>query len=385
MKSLTIAASNLRRMFRQPATIFFVFIFPMLLILLLGATFGGAFTPRIGVVAKDPGPLGRELISALEATEDLEAERYEARASMLTDVERGRVQGGLILPPGFDERLRTGEELTLEYLVRPDQLGQQLRITVESAVREEGVLLRAARFAAEQGVPFQEALTAASQVAPAVESIEVPVTTAGETIFPEEAGTFDAGASSQLILFMFFTSLTGASALIESRRLGITRRMLSTPTSSGSVLLGETLGRFGIALVQGVFIMVGSLLLFGVSWGDPLGAVALLVVFALVGTGAGMLVGAALGNEQQAISVSLLVGLGMAALGGAMVPLEVFSDTMQTVAHVTPHAWALDGFADLIRRDEGLVSILPEVGVLLAYAALLLSVATWRLRRSITA
>lgn len=384
MKALTIAASNLRRMFRQPATIFFVFIFPMLLILLLGATFGGTFTPRIGVVARDPGSLGRDLVRALEATEDLDAEAYEERDEMLTDVERGRLQGGLILPPGFDRRIRAGDEVTLEYLVRPDELGQQLRVTVESVVRERGVVLRAAAFAADRGVPFERALQAASEVAPAVESIEVSVTTAGEAIFPEDLGTFDVGASSQLILFMFFTSLTGASALIESRRLGLTRRMLSTPTSSASVLVGETLGRFGIALVQGVFIMVGSLLLFGVSWGDPVGAISLLVVFALVGTGAGMLVGAALRNEQQAIGVSLLVGLGMAALGGAMVPLEVFSDTMQTVAHVTPHAWALDGFADLIRRGEGVTAVLPELGILSAYAALLLAVATWRLRRSIT-
>ena len=43
MKVFAIAATNLRRLFRQPATIFFVIIFPWLLILLLGATFSGGF------------------------------------------------------------------------------------------------------------------------------------------------------------------------------------------------------------------------------------------------------------------------------------------------------------------------------------------------------
>ena len=51
MKVLWIALANLRRMFRVRTNIFFVFVFPMVLILVLGATFGGSSTPRLGVVS----------------------------------------------------------------------------------------------------------------------------------------------------------------------------------------------------------------------------------------------------------------------------------------------------------------------------------------------
>lgn len=57
---------------------------------------------------------------------------------------------------------------------------------------------------------------------------------------------------------------------------------------------------------------------------------------------------------------------------------------MRTVAHITPHAWAMDGYAELVRRDGTVVDILPYLGILLAYAATLLGLASWRLRRSIT-
>jgi ABC-2 type transport system permease protein len=50
MKAVWIALANLRRMFRVRTNIFFVFVFPMVLILILGATFGGSDTPRLGVV-----------------------------------------------------------------------------------------------------------------------------------------------------------------------------------------------------------------------------------------------------------------------------------------------------------------------------------------------
>ena len=64
MKVLWIALANLRRMFRVRTNIFFVFVFPMVLILILGATFGGSDTPRLGVVSTGSGPLGAALLRA---------------------------------------------------------------------------------------------------------------------------------------------------------------------------------------------------------------------------------------------------------------------------------------------------------------------------------
>ena len=78
-----------------------------------------------------------------------------------------------------------------------------------------------------------------------------------------------------------------------------------------------------------------------------------------------------------------LLALGMGALGGSMMPLEFYSPTLYAVAHITPHAWAADGFADLIRRDGGLGDVVNELGVLVAYGLVLFAAASWGLRRSI--
>jgi ABC-2 type transport system permease protein len=126
-------------------------------------------------------------------------------------------------------------------------------------------------------------------------------------------------------------------------------------------------------------------LLFGVDWGNPVAGALLVLSFVLVASGASMLLGCLLRTEQQAIAVGLLVGLGMAGLGGAMVPSELFSDTMQKVSRITPHSWALDGFAELIGRGAGIGGVLPQAGVLLGAATVLLLLASWRLRRAITA
>ncbi len=385
MKALAVAAVNVRRMLRDRSNVFFVFVFPMLLILVLGVSFGGTSDLRFGVVASQVGPLGEQLVGTLRDIPDVAVERFQTEEALRTSVERGQLEAGIVIPAGYDASLRDGQDVEVRYVARRNELGLQLSETVRAAVADQGQRLRAARFFASEGEgSVEEGLSRADAIRSFLAPVEVVTTTTGKALFPAALGQFDIGASSQLLLFIFLTSLTSATALIETRRLGLSRRMFATPTSSGTIVVGEALGRFGVAMVQGLFIMLGSLLIFGVDWGQPLGAAALLVAFALVGAGAGMLMGSVLRTEQQSIGLGIFVVLGAAALGGCMVPLEFFTPTMQTVAHITPHAWAIDGYAELVRRDGTLVDVLPYLAILLAYAAVLFGLAATRLRRAIT-
>jgi ABC-2 type transport system permease protein len=161
--------------------------------------------------------------------------------------------------------------------------------------------------------------------------------------------------------------------------------MLATPTSPATVITGEALGRVLVACVQALVIILGSALLFGVGWGQPAGVAAVVILYACVGAGAGTLVGTLFRNESQAAGISLLLGLGLGALGGCMVPLEVFPPTMKRIAHFTPQAWGNDAFNKLVGHGASITGILPQLGVLALFAAVLLSLAAWRLRRVLAA
>src|SRR6266700_2245586 len=108
MKVLWIGLANLRRMFRVRTNIFFVFVFPMALILVLGATFGGSFTPRLGVVTQSSGPLGAALVRQLDRTPHLRVVAVSDPGALLTQVERGNLEAGLVIPPGYDPAIRAG-------------------------------------------------------------------------------------------------------------------------------------------------------------------------------------------------------------------------------------------------------------------------------------
>ena len=381
-KAGAIAWVNLRRLTRDKTGAFFVFVFPFLIILALGAAFGSGFTPQLGVVSTGSGPLGQDLRDRLAATDGLKVQSFTDVETMRTAIERGQLEGGLEIPTGYDERVRAGATVPLDYVARPTG-AQELEATVAAVVDEQGVVIRAARFAVSEGTAgsFDEALARARAVAAAMARVEVATRTAGGD---SAIGSFASGAAAELVLFMFLTSLSASAMLIETRRLGVTRRMLASPTEVRTILVGETLGRFAIALVQGLLIVAGTVLLFRVDWGNPFTTGLVVLLFALAATGAAMVMGSVLKNASQAGAMGVFLGLVLAAIGGCMVPLEIFPPVMYRIAHLFPHAWAIEALNASIATGAAPAEVSTELWVLAAYAIGLLAIASVLLRRSIT-
>jgi ABC-2 type transport system permease protein len=384
-KVFQIAGTNLVRTIRDRSGLFFVFVLPIVIVVALGIQFSGSSQARLGVVAPADDPVAAAILDDLRAgAVRMEIREVVDEETLRTSVERGLLEVGLVLPQGLQEVLADGDSAQVLYLGTPRSLTLGLRPSVETAVGRVSAAYVAARSTERVGIAaVADALPIAHEGFAAMPGVDVSLVPVGERGLFAGFGQFTLGAQTQLVLFMFLTSLTAAAQLVLSKRLGISRRMAATPTSIGTILAGEALGRFGVAMLQGLFILLVTAIVFGVDWGDPLGAGAIVIAFGVVGAGAAMLVGAISTNVEQAGSIGVFAGLGLGAVGGAMVPPEFMPDVMRTVAQLTPHSWALSGLRSLVSEGAGLVAVLPQVGVLLLYGAVLLTLATWRFRRAL--
>ncbi len=383
MSALAIAQVNLTRLFRDRMSLFFIFLLPVVLIVVLGVMYGGRTAPRLGIVAIDVGQLGSDLIADLRTGDmPLEIREFADRAALADAVEQGTIEMGIVIPAGYDANLRGGGMADIAVVSQPSGL-LAVEQGVAAAIARQSAQVRAARLAEQQGASFDAALASAREAQQTLPGVDVRVVDVGERMFPEGIGMFSLGAQSQLVLFMFLTSMTAATQLILTRQLGVSKRMFSTPTSAAMIIAGETLGRFVVAMVQGVFIVLVSALVFGVSWGDPLGATLLVISFALVGTGIAMLIGSFANNADQAGTFGVFAGMALGFIGGAMVPIEVFGEPMRSIAQLTPHAWAIDGLRSLAFDGATAVDIAPQLAVLMVFALVPLSLAVWRFRRTL--
>ena len=94
----------------------------------------------------------------------------------------------------------------------------------------------------------------------------------------------------------------------------------------------------------------------------------------------GLLIGILARTEEQAIMFSLIPMFVFAGLGGAWVPLEVTGPTFQVIGHLSPVAWGLDGFENIVARGLGLSSVLLPAAALIGYAAVFFFLAVYRFR-----
>jgi ABC-2 type transport system permease protein len=379
---LVIAGLELRRFLRDRSNIFFVFVLPIVLVLLIGAQFGEQSTRARATVVGADSPLRSALVTSLRDA-DLRV-RLMGEEEAMGQVARARTDVVVLLDDEASAAYDAGADVRLT-LVPSSQ------VTAQTAVQQ--VEVAAQRLSAEQGqlaaltargVGQEQAEQALAQARETVPGPRLEVESVDELAQEFEGlGQFDFGASGQLLLFVFLSSLTGAVTLVQARRLGVVRRALAAPVSTLELLAGEALGRVAIAFCQGAYIMAATAVLFDVNWGSLPVSLLVLLLFSLVSAGAAMLIGATVDNEGAAAGIGVGAGLVLAALGGSMLPLELFPDTMRVVSRLTPHAWANQAFAEVQRRDGGVLDVLPQLAVLAAMALVLLLAGAWMLRRSL--
>jgi len=383
--TLAIAAVELRRFLADRSNIFFVFIFPLILVTVIGASFGDdGPTAKVAIAGGDTELRG-DIVEQL--TEEQSAQVSFAGADAIREqVARGRTDVGLVIRDEQAEAFADGEDAEVSVLVGAGATSQVAAQSVNAAVA--GANARREQIAALSDDGRSEAEISAALDAAQEEVEPATLTVESDDQISEEfaglAGQFDQGAASQLILFVFIASLTASATLIQARRYGVVGRVLSAPITTTQTIAGQALGRFAIAAFQGLYIIVATTLLFGVEWGSWLLALVVLAFFASVAAGAAMVLGSLVDNEGAAGGLGIGFGLVLGALGGCMYPLEFFGDTLRQVAHVTPHAWAYDAMAEVQRRNATLLDIAPDLAVLAGMALILLVAGAWALRRSMS-
>lgn len=375
----------LLQLFADRSALFFFFVLPVVVIVVVGSTFGVGGSLTVGVVGGERGDLARAITDALDRADGVRVERFDSTADLDGAIHRFAAEGGVVFADDVDAAVAAGEP-AFAFVADPlAQGGLLARDVVVAAASEVLGPVDAARFAATTtGADVATAQATANGLTGLVPEVAVSTIDVGDGRL-DTLSAFSLTAPQNLVLFVFINSLAAGAALMRMRRVGVLRRVMAGPTGAGTVMAGLTAAWAALALMQSVIILTIGGLVFGVDWGDPLAAAVLTVVFALVGAGAGLLVGVLFGNEDRVSSIGPPIGITLGALGGCMVPLEVFPAGMLTVAKAVPQYWAMTAWQRLVFDGDGLGDIAGPVLVLVGFAVLFVGLAAVRLRRMLLA
>ncbi len=381
--------------FATSAELIFFIILPIIFTLLLaGGTPSGDDDNRIRLVVVDQAntPISQEIIAELDRSSAVNPEVLSLEeAESEFDARRATVV--LIIPTGLDLKSIQDGTAQLDFRQQPNNLNASVaERAVQTAIRRVSSAVNAANTAVEEAKSrgtfesledeqayFNEAL----QLAKSIQEDAPERVTIVEGNTPDDV-EYDPRANQsagQLITWVFIP-LFGISALFAyEREQGTLRRILTTPTSKATFLLGTISGQVVMALIQMSLLILFGMFALDLNWGrEPLALFVLLTSAALAAGAIGTTMGTFIKTEGQASGLSIMMGMVMSLLGGCWYPLELFPALVQNIVKILPTTWAMQGLLDLILRNGGLMQILPEAGVLLGFAAIFFTVGVMRFR-----
>jgi len=187
-----------------------------------------------------------------------------------------------------------------------------------------------------------------------------------------------------LILFFGFL-LTGISFLRE-RSQGTLERLMASPISRLDIVGGYLLGFLLFAMIQTMILFFYMVFVLKINFHGDLWQI--LVFQVLIGIGAiclGTFLSVFAKNEFQMMQFIPLIIVPQMFLCGLLWPVSQMPDYLQWIAKFLPLTYGVDGIRSLMLQGQNLLDIGKEVSVLAAYAAGLMILAAFTLRRGVSA
>ncbi|MCP4535713.1 MAG: ABC transporter permease [Chloroflexi bacterium] len=387
-----IALKDLLQMMRDGKTFMFLLIMPIGFTLLFGYAFGGFSDEQtdsrlpVGYLDQDQSWISERLYDLLADSDVIRL--YHDPAGTASDLEQSVVDeelaAAIVIPDGYGKASGSGKRARLVLIA---DTAAPAGTTVEAEILAAANRLDSAvstAIAIEQAVgdqvPFDYAF---DQALSAWEDPPIAVAETTSTAI-ESQGSQSALAHSapgMMLQFAIAGLLTAAQIIVAERKSRALQRLLTTATRRVHILVGHYMAIFTLVFIQFMALILFGWLILKLDYVREIGAT-LLVAFSAVTCIAamGLLIGVIAKSEEQAIMFSLIPMFVLSGLGGAWVPLEVTGPMFQAVGHVSPVAWAMDGFENILIRGMGIESVLLPAGMLLLYGVVFFALAVWRFK-----
>ena len=391
-KIFDITAKDLRQILRNRMTFLFLLIMPAAFTILFGLAFGGSGKKTdtrlpVGILDMDGGSLSASLKSLLATSSVIRLDETAGRneTDLVKLVGSDKLAAAIVIPAGYGQALRDGNPLKLGFHADPAQPSTtSVEYEVLVASQRLGSAVRMANITATMAnnpADFDPAL-AAALTAWQNPPIQVSVTS-GVSATPQNQNIMSLAHSSPAMMLQFAIAglLTAATVIVNERKTRSLQRLLTTSTSRVQILLGHYLAIFAMIFIEFLTMILFGQLLKVDYLRLPLATLLVAVATAVCIGALGLLIGVMAKSEEQAVMFSLIPMFILSGLGGAWVPLEFTGATFQAVGHISPVAWAMDGFKNIVARGLGFNSVLVPVAALLGYAVLFFGLALLRFRR----
>lgn len=362
---------DLKKTVREPAHLFLIILFPVVLTIVFGLSFGavggdGQATFEVGIVNMDSGLYGwsQNFVENLTATEILKINTYSDDETAQEDLIQGKLQAIIIIPETFGRSCNS-------FVEAPDDPSSWEETTVELYLDSGSI------FATQAIQPLVQQMLTVTVGGDTPASPTIPIHIGISSLVEAEKTTmFDYMAPGIFAFAAIFLIMAVAQSFTTDREKGLLRRINTTPATPSEFIVGHALSNMVVAVIQVALVFTMAFLV-GYSpragIGSILFAFIIVTVFALCCVGFGLITAAVSKSPEAATGISFIFIMPQMFLG-SFVSVGL-SSSAQSIGRLVPSYYVTDALMSLLLRGAPVSS--PAIVVDLAVVSVVSVVVLW--------
>jgi drug efflux transport system permease protein len=360
---------------RDRATIYMVFIFPVMMLILYG--FGIRYDVKsvpMAIYDQDATQTSRQYIERFERSPYFTVQQYAHSYSELeSGINRGTTRIGVVIPPNFSERLSSNREAVVQLLVDgADNNTATIAMSYASAISRTY----------STSIVMQQLEAVLRNM-----NLPVPAVSAEPRIWfnPDlESVQFIVPGIIAVIMMIVGTVLT-AVTIVKEKEQGTIEQIVSSPIKKYELMIGKTVPYAVLAYVDFLIIVVASNLMFGIHIKGSIPLLLVTAFFYLIGVlGIGILVSTVTQTQISAMFAAIMASmLPSILLSGFIFPIRQMPAALQALTIVVPARYFIEILRDIYLKGLGLESFWRETLYIMVFGIVMIALAAHRFRKKL--
>lgn len=344
----TFARIDIKRLFRDKVGIFFVFLFPLIFLVIFGSIFNSdsEVSFRVALINQSKTEFAQDFEKQIRDNKVFDIDKEATTLTAAKEkMNRGQIDSTIVLTQAFGEEKNgvPSGEATILY----DQNNREAGVALAS-IMQEGVFAEVNN----KLVPY-----------------EPPFTATAESTATQGLRQFDytfAGIFGFTLLSLGIFGPTTVFPRLKQR--GVLRRYHTTTLKVWQYFTGNVLSNAFVGLLAASVMFVVAVLLFDLNMrGSYLNLIIVTILGVTMLFGIGLAIGGWAKNENQAAPLAQIATLPMMFLSGVFFPVFLMPDLLQKITQFIPLTPLVESVRRIITENASLMDLGPQIGIMAAW------------------
>lgn len=364
---MTIFKATLKRLFRQKLNLLFLIVLPLIFMIIAFSGSNGTAPLKVTIIDNDNTAITEDIIDSIKDKAEV---NFDDEDTIQDNLINNEIDYAIVIPEGYTQSLINGEDPVIKtYEAKEGNTSTAIKTSLDNYIN---ILKTFAKNSNGDEEKFYDAVKYYSDGSYKLSYASVDK---GEG---NKSKTDTAMAF--IVLNLLFSATSATNIILKDREKNVFTRLFTTPITRFKYIFQSLLSFLVITFAQITLYFLVFKYIFKFNLGDsPLSLYILFLIFGVFTISLGVFITTHAKDLRVSGTVSTLVILPFAMLGGCFWPRDIMPTVLQNISKVIPTTW-INASNSNILYGATLGNEITTIVLLLGISLILLGLSSYKLK-----